>query len=288
MRVVTTIALAAWLVSADGLVAIVENSASKIRTFEVGTGRTPVVLMHGYGSSPEAWLPFAQTIQIGAHQRFVFPEAPERAPEVSIPPDGPVGGRAWWRLDLASYRAPGNDSGKGLPDMSRARPAGLTRSVDTIRLLIADLERRAEYQRGDVILGGFSQGAMIAADVAFRTNEPLRALVLLSGTALDEASWTAAMPSRRGLRVFIAHGRRDDVLPFASSERLQEAMRAAGLQVTWVPFDGGHEVPAEVVVALNAFLASVNAIGSARASVTVGATIGASAGAIGVPPTPVR
>jgi predicted esterase len=33
-------------------------------------------------------------------------------------------------------------------------------------------------------------------------------------------------------------------------------MHDAGLQVTWFPFDGGHEIPAEVVTALNAFLAS--------------------------------
>ena len=32
-------------------------------------------------------------------------------------------------------------------------------------------------------------------------------------------------------------------------------MRDAGLRVTWLPFDGGHEMPAEVVTALNTFLA---------------------------------
>jgi predicted esterase len=32
-------------------------------------------------------------------------------------------------------------------------------------------------------------------------------------------------------------------------------MRDDGLRVTWFPFDGGHDMPAEVVTALNAFLA---------------------------------
>jgi phospholipase/carboxylesterase len=63
------------------------------------------------------------------------------------------------------------------------------------------------------------------------------------------------MSRRRGLRVFISHGRRDTILPFDASQRLQQAMREAGLRVTWFPFDGGHDMPAEVVTALNAFLA---------------------------------
>jgi predicted esterase len=33
-------------------------------------------------------------------------------------------------------------------------------------------------------------------------------------------------------------------------------MGDAGLQVTWFAFDGGHEMPAEVVTALNRFLAT--------------------------------
>jgi phospholipase/carboxylesterase len=84
----------------------------------------------------------------------------------------------------------------------------------------------------------------------------LHALILLSGTFVDEASWTQAMPARRGLPVFIAHGRQDDVLRFDTASRLAEAMRRAGLQVTWVPFDGGHEIPASVVTELNHFLAA--------------------------------
>jgi len=31
-------------------------------------------------------------------------------------------------------------------------------------------------------------------------------------------------------------------------------MAAAGIEVTWFPFDGGHETPAVVVSALNEFL----------------------------------
>ena len=49
-------------------------------------------------------------------------------------------------------------------------------------------------------------------------------------------------------------GASDGILPFDVAARLQQAMRDAGLRVTWVPFDGGHEMPMTVVDALNAFL----------------------------------
>jgi phospholipase/carboxylesterase len=227
---------------------IVRNPASHLQTWEVGAGNLPLILLHGYAATPQEWLPFSHTIRTRDDRRFVFPQAPEE----TVPPDGPAGGRAWWRLDLASYR-----EGNALPDMRGAQPPGLAKAAEKIRLLIGDLHRRESFEDNRVIVGGFSQGGMIAAELAFRSEQPLEALILLSPTFVDEQRWMEGMPRRKGLPVFISHGRRDDVLPFAASERLAQAMRQAGLKVTWVPFDGIHETPAFVVTELNKFLAAV-------------------------------
>jgi phospholipase/carboxylesterase len=95
---------------------------------------------------------------------------------------------------------------------------------------------------------------MVASEVAYRTSTPLAGLILLSGTPVDEASWRSGYTRRQALPVFIAHGRRDQVLAFRGSERMQREISAAGGRVTWYPFDGGHEIPEGVVVALNRFL----------------------------------
>ena len=231
---------------------LVRNQSSRLDTFEVGTGRLPLILLHGYAAEAREWLPFSQTIAVHDNRRFVFPQAPEE----TVPPDGPTGKYGWWRLDLGSYRVGTN--GHSYPDMHAAQPAGLAKSAAKVRLLIADLHHREPFATTRVILGGFSQGAMIAAEVAFRTAEPLQAVILLSPTFVDEQRWMEGMPHRKGLPVFISHGRRDDVLPFAASERLAKAMEDAGLKVTWVPFDGVHETPASVVTELNKFLAEVD------------------------------
>jgi phospholipase/carboxylesterase len=228
--------------------ASVTHEAADLRTIEAGTGSLPFVLLHGYGSSAQEWIPFTYTIALPAGRRFVMPDGPER----TAPPDGPSNGRAWWRLGLDAHRR----SSDGLPDLSRTNPPGLAASNRRIRTLLGELAQAGGYPRRRHMLAGYSQGGMVAADVAFTTDEPLEALVLLSTTFVNEPAWRAGMARRRGLRVFVSHGRRDEVLPFDAADRLQQAMRDAGLRVTWFPFDGGHEMPLSAVMALNAFLAA--------------------------------
>jgi phospholipase/carboxylesterase len=234
--------------SADRAAAI-ENRRSGLMTWELGGGRLPVLLLHGYGSSPQDWFQFVETIHLPPGGRFIFP----RAPETTTPPEGPAGGRGWWRLRLDSYWRPGTT----IPDLSTARPAALARAAREVRVLLGEVGERLRPNGRPAVLGGFSQGAMVAAELAFRSNVKLSALVLLSATPVDEPSWTAVMARRRGLPVFIAHGRNDAILPFAAAERLQAEMRQAGLTVTWLPFTGGHEIPPDVVTALNTFLAAL-------------------------------
>ncbi len=211
-----------------------------------GDGPPTLVLLHGYGSSAEDWVPFASTIAWPQPGRLVFPQGPD----LYAPLAGPSGGRAWWALDLQA-RIP---LGATMPDLSRTRPAGLQRATEAV---VAQLGRLAQRPGGPVILGGFSQGAMVASEVAYRTSTPLAGLILLSGTPVDEATWRPGYGTRRGLPTFVAHGRWDPVLPFAASERMQREIAAAGGRVTWHPFDGRHEIPEDVVIALNEFLAGV-------------------------------
>jgi phospholipase/carboxylesterase len=209
-----------------------------------GKGPPTIVMLHGYCSSEKDWLPFAKSIKLPRGTRFIFPRGPETAKRS----DGAPPGRAWWHLDLSK------DMHKGVlgADLSTKDPAGVEHAAQEVRAL---LHRRGNRAGQPFILGGFSQGAMVAAQVAFQSDEPLRALVLLSGTLVDEASWKANYAQRKGLHVFIAHGRADPILSFDTAERMQSEMAAAGMQVTWFPFDGGHEIPSEVVLALNQFLA---------------------------------
>jgi phospholipase/carboxylesterase len=211
-----------------------------------GKGPPDFMLLHGYGSAAKYWLPYAQTIPFPPAGRFLFPQGPEMVARK----DGRRDGRAWWDLDLAAHLRPG----KLGVDLTQEDPRGLERAAQLVRRALA---REGNAANRAFVLGGFSQGAMVSCQVAFTSDEPLAALVLLSGTPVDRAGWREQMSRRKGLPVFMSHGRADNILPYDLADRLRADLVAAGLSVTFVPFDGGHEIPGEVVAALGNFLAEL-------------------------------
>lgn len=203
-----------------------------------GEGPPTLVLLHGYGSRAEDWLQFEDKWALPAATRRIYPQAPLRGPG--------SGERGWWWLNLESYMK----DRESLPDMSRATPGGIKVASRLVRDLLKN-------EKQPIVLGGFSQGAMTSAEVAFQSDQELAALVLLGGTTVNEEAWAEHFAGRRHLPIFIAHGRQDGVLPFEIMERFQARLKAFGMNVTWYPFDGGHDIPLEVVDAVNAFLRQV-------------------------------
>lgn len=213
-----------------------------------GGGDGPVVaLLHGFGAPGEDLVGLWRVIPVAHEVRFVFPEAPLELPEL-----GPYGARAWWRLDLAQLE---QAQRTGTPrDRSDELPEGMPEARERLEAWLDCVQTELGVQEERVVLGGFSQGGMLSCDLALRTSRPLAGLILLSSTLLCEADWVAAMPARADLPVLQSHGRQDPLLPFALAERLRDHFRAAGCDVTWIEFNGGHEVPMSVVEAIGAFV----------------------------------
>jgi phospholipase/carboxylesterase len=105
-----------------------------------------------------------------------------------------------------------------------------------------------------LVLGGFSQGAMLSCDWALRSALPLAGLVVLSGMPIALSEWKRGMATRRGLPVFQSHSPDDVVLPFELAERLAETFSAEGLSSEFVTFRGGHGIPLAVIDGLRRFL----------------------------------
>jgi phospholipase/carboxylesterase len=206
-----------------------------------------LVLLHGFASRPSEWLPVARKIESQGAMLFVFPEGPQ--PTAAL--EDRIGGRAWWQLDLFDFVDPAQPG--SLPDLSQASPQGLVAARTRVLAFLDELEDQKGIRSGRVILGGFSQGAVVALDVALHDRRQLRGLALLSGTIVNESDWFARLSSRRGLPVFIAHSPEDAVLPYRLAQRLRLALEAEGWLVTWRPFEGGHALPAPVVEGLGSF-----------------------------------
>jgi phospholipase/carboxylesterase len=200
-----------------------------------GSGPPTLVLLHGYGSRAEDWLQFESQFALPAQTQLVYLQAPLR---------GPIAGRrGWWWLNLTGHTPPGAK----FADYSKVHPPGIQTASRMVRDSLKSLKR-------PIVLGGFSQGAMTSAEIAFHSDQELAGLILLGGTTVDEEGWAEHFAGRRHLPIFIAHGRHDSVLPFDRMERFQQRLRAFGLDVTWHPFDGGHEIPLAVIGELNRFV----------------------------------
>lgn len=218
-----------------------------------GGGRGPmVVLLHGFGAPGTDLVPLWRELAVPAGTRFAFPAAPLTV-DLGLPP-GMGQARAWWMIDfgrLETALARGE-----LRDLSRDVPDGLAEARARIVALLDALEKDHAVNGDELVLGGFSQGAMLSLDVALRTARPFAGLVAMSGTLLAREEWLPLMPARAGLPVLMSHGRADPLLPFALSEELARELESAGLPVRFVPFNGGHELGGSVLEELAAFVSA--------------------------------
>ncbi len=213
-----------------------------------GGGDGPVVvLLHGWGAPGDDLVPLGPEIDAPRGTRYIFPEAP-----LSLQM-GFGDSRGWWMLDIEKRQR--EIAAGRARDLSREVPKGLAEARTKVIALLDELERRPGAK--PIVLGGFSQGAMLACDVALNTSKPLAGIVLLSGTLLAADEWTPLMPKRKGLRVFQSHGSADPLLPSFMAEQLRDLLKQGGLSVDWVGFRGGHEIPGTVLDKLGLFLRSV-------------------------------
>jgi phospholipase/carboxylesterase len=240
---------------------IEELGPLQVRQIVKATGTTPenadrtpltVILMHGYGAPGDDLVGLAGGIDAPVGTTFVFPEAPALLGGAGMDFGD---ARAWWEIDVSRFQralARGN-----LDEVMNEVPTGLSEATDRVLTMLDALERERGVAAERVVLGGFSQGSMLALDVALRSTRPFAGLALLSSTLLAQGSWVPLMAARAGLRVFQSHGSTDGILPYAIADRLRRALVDAGLKVSFTSFDGGHGVPPSVVRDLGAWLRTV-------------------------------
>ncbi len=214
-----------------------------------GRGDGPVVVyLHGFASLAEHQLPLADPPLFPAGTRFVFPEGP-----LALSTDGGPR-RAWWMLDHGLRHRLRREP-YGIRELAGHRPAGLARARAAVLRVLDAVPARLRAPPERTVLGGFSQGAMLACDVVLRSERHVAGLASLSGSMVSAQEWVPRMPRRRGLPAFVSHGRGDLTLPFALSERLAAHLTEHGLRVRWVPHPGGHAMHGSVVRELARFVA---------------------------------
>lgn len=204
--------------------------------------RMAVVMLHGYAMSGADLAPFAHSLGVPAI--FYVPEAPLEA----VP-----SGRAWWVMDPEQRRVA---LLTGPRDLASETPVGAPTARSLLGALVARVRR--EQPGLPVAVIGFSQGAMLACDAVMHDALRPDALALLSSSRLDIEEWSRRSDRLRGMPVLVSHGEADDDLAFAAGEALRDFCRAAGADVTWIPFPDGHAIPLVVWRGIRRFLSALS------------------------------
>lgn len=194
-----------------------------------------VVLFHGYGADAADLASLADAVNTKKAVNWLFPNGPM---SVNIGPGWT--GRAWWNIKMAELEG----------EWTERRPDGLSQSVDKALKMFSSMK----FDWKDVIIGGFSQGAMLATEVFLKAPETPLGLICLSGTLLSKNEWSSRAAARSGSAILMSHGEADQVLPHKGSIQLQKFFEENGIKTQFVSFRGGHEIPMQVIEKMKSYI----------------------------------
>lgn len=199
-----------------------------------------VVLCHGFGAPGHDLVPIGDELfdlcpKLADSVEFIFPTAPLSLDHVGLP-----GGRAWWHIDMNELI--GAIEHGNLRILRDRRPEGIDEARDLLIAMLDDVRQKTNLPPSRFVLGGFSQGSMLAVEAALNWAELPGGLCLWSSTLVSEAQWRANMSRLRGLPVVQSHGHQDPILPFAAALALRDLLIEAGANVNFIEFDGPHTI----------------------------------------------
>jgi phospholipase/carboxylesterase len=197
-----------------------------------GDGPHPtVVALHGWGANGMDLLGLAPYLAQG---RFLV-LCPQGRVEVPL---GPMVGYGWFPLTMG---AP--------PD-----PAAFAAGVDDVRRFLDAALRRYPIDHNKLVLLGFSQGGVIAYALALAEPQRFAGLVALSSWLPAPVAQALPPQSRDRLTTLVQHGTRDDLIDVARGRESVDTLRRLQVPVTYREFDIGHEISAESLASLTAWL----------------------------------
>lgn len=196
-----------------------------------------LILFHGLGSDGDDMRGLAQSLPWSG--RLLCPDAALRPVTINA---GYVM-RAWFDI-------------LGLTPDAPVDEVGIHQAVAQARQLI-EAERAAGVPAERIIVGGFSQGGVVALHAALRHPERLGGVLALSTwLPLRQTLATEHSEVALGTPIFMGHGTRDDIVPLASAERAHDTLRELGCRdLVFRTYPMAHSVSSEEMADLRAWLA---------------------------------
>lgn len=209
-----------------GSLSIHKSVVRSLTIYQKGNGEFTLVLLHGYGANGRDLLQMASVMP--ASLRLLFPEGPYDLDQFYSD------AKAWFMIDLDTLSF----------DTEQY-------ALSTEKLLAAFAEMGLDPAK--TVIGGFSQGAMMALEAHLSSPVPFLGLALFSTTPVHLETLTERALSHK-THFFQSHGTYDDLLPIDAAQNLFNTLTQAGWQGQFSAFAGGHEMPLETILECEDFV----------------------------------
>jgi phospholipase/carboxylesterase len=192
-----------------------------------GDGPHPLILaLHGWGASAHDLLGLAPILNGGG--------------ALVLCPQGPL-----------AFEIGQGFLGFGWFDLSQVRPpsaSDIERAADEVRGFLDGALARYPIDRRKIVLMGFSQGGVLAYEMALRDPGRFAGLVALSSWLPKELADTIpSQPALENFPVFVAHGTQDPMIPIARAQESRELLMKRGVNLTYREYEMEHGIAPEAL-----------------------------------------
>lgn len=196
-----------------------------VREPKVKSAKPPLLLLlHGYGSNEEDLFSLAEFF--GDKYLVVSARAPYKISE---------GSYKWYDLNLENGARSIN-------------PQQAEQSRQVILTFLTELKAKHDYDPKQVILCGFSQGAIMSYSVGLSNPHKVQGIIALSGRLLEETKPLLAKASLlKDFKALVVHGRQDNVLPVQNGRDAKAFLEKHQINTTYHEFDMAHTITNEVM-----------------------------------------
>ena len=230
--------------------------------------KAAIILLHGYATNAHDLYPLHESFNFPEPCAWYFPNGP-----LKIPLGPRMYSQAWFYIDIPKLQQAMSTGDYNLSELNgTTAPPGLHEAALQVYEMIHKISEELALPLDRIILGGFSQGTMISTEIILKLlplEENFANLIILSGSVLCYERWMQAAIAKRkvqnlekergrlrggtGLRFFQSHGYQDPVLSNVLVEKLYKVLTTAQVDsqrpLYW--FTGGHEIPSNVIQALD-------------------------------------
>jgi phospholipase/carboxylesterase len=182
------------------------------------TGKTAIVILHSRAGDEREVLPLLGDLDPEAQHLGLLPLGP-----LKLPPEG----RHWYAIE----REASPDPGTFLP------------TLEALCTWLDETLAAHGVEPSRVILGGFSQGAVMAYSVGLAPGRASpAALIVFSGYIPRVEGFDLDLEGRQGLPVSISHGSLDATITVDFGREARARLERAGLAVRYREDSAGHQI----------------------------------------------